>query len=114
MRVLVVLPTYEEAANIENVLCRVRKVLPDASILVVDDGSPDGTAKIALDAGERLGNVDVLSRAGKLGLGSAYRDGFRWGLDRGYDALVEMDSDLSHDPGSLPALLAPLGEGYEV
>lgn len=108
------LPTYEEAANIENVLGRVRTALPDASILVIDDASPDGTAKIAADVGEKLGNVDILSRPGKLGLGSAYRDGFDWGLERGYEALVEMDSDLSHDPDSLPSLIAPLGEGYEV
>lgn len=114
MRVLVVLPTYEEASNIENVLRRVREALPDASILVVDDGSPDGTAKIAADVGDKLGSIEVLTRAAKLGLGSAYRDGFAWGLERGYEALVEMDSDLSHDPASLPSLIAPLGEGYEV
>ena len=114
MRVLVVLPTYNEAATIENVLVRVRAALPDASILVVDDGSPDGTAKIVMDVGERSGNVEVLSRPAKLGLGSAYRDGFRWGLERGYEAFVEMDSDFSHDPGALPSLVAPLGEGYEV
>jgi len=114
VRILVVLPTYNEAANIETVLERARKALPDASILVVDDGSPDGTAKIAADVGDRLGNVEVLSREGKLGLGSAYRDGFRWGLERSFDAFLEMDSDLSHDPDALPALIAPLEEGYEV
>jgi dolichol-phosphate mannosyltransferase len=114
VRVLVVLPTYNEAANIENVIERVRKALPDASVLVVDDGSPDGTAKIATDVGDRLGNVDVLSRDGMSGLGSAYRDGFRWGLERGFEVLVEMDSDLSHDPDSLPTLVEPLEQGYEV
>ena len=114
MRVLVVLPTFNEAATIENILDRVREVLPDASVLVVDDNSPDGTAKIAAEVGERFGGVDVLSRPGKMGLGSAYRDGFRWGLERGYEAMVEMDSDFSHDPGALPTVLAPLGEGYEV
>ena len=114
MRVLIVLPTYNEAANIENVLDRVRRALPDASILVVDDNSPDGTAKLAEDFGDRRGNVVVLSRAAKLGLGSAYRAGFAWGLERGYEALVEMDSDLSHDPEALPSLVAPLDEGYEV
>jgi len=114
MRVLVVLPTYNEAANIENVLDRVRVALPEASVLVVDDDSPDGTAKIAEDFGDRRGNVEVLSRVAKLGLGSAYRAGFAWGLERGYDVLVEMDSDLSHDPGALPSLIAPLEQGYEV
>jgi dolichol-phosphate mannosyltransferase len=114
VRVLVVLPTFNEAATIEAVLDRVHKALPDASILVVDDNSPDGTAKIAAEVGERSGSVEVLSRPGKQGLGSAYRDGFRWGLKRGFDALVEMDSDFSHDPDSLPEIIAPLAEGYEV
>lgn len=114
MRVLVVLPTYNEAANIENVLGRVRKALSDAAILVVDDSSPDGTAKIARDVGATLGGLDVLDRPAKSGLGSAYRDGFAWGLARGYDVLVEMDSDLQHDPDVLPELLAPLAQGFEV
>ena len=114
MRVLVVLPTYNEAATIESILGRVRGALPDASILVVDDASPDGTAKIAADVGERSGKVEVLSRPSKMGLGSAYRDGFRWGLERGYEAFVEMDSDFSHDPDALPTIVAPLADGYEV
>ena len=114
MRVLVVLPTYNEAATIESILGRVRGALPDASILVVDDASPDGTAKIAADVGDRCGKVEVLSRPSKMGLGSAYRDGFRWGLERGYEAFVEMDSDFSHDPDALPTIVAPLADGYEV
>lgn len=114
MRVLVVLPTFNEAATIENVIERVRAALPTASVLVVDDNSPDGTAKIAAEAGERSGKVEVLSRSAKMGLGSAYRDGFSWGLGEGYDAFVEMDSDFSHDPDALPGIVAPLGEGYEV
>ena len=88
--------------------------LGEAFILVVDDGSPDGTAKIAADFGDRYGQVEVLSRPSKMGLGSAYRDGFRWGLERGYEAFVEMDSDFSHDPDSLPSIVAPLENGYEV
>ncbi|MGO9333146.1 MAG: polyprenol monophosphomannose synthase [Acidimicrobiales bacterium] len=114
MRVLVVLPTFNEAATIGSILDRVRKALPDASVLVVDDNSPDGTARIVAEVAERFGNVEVLGRRGKLGLGSAYRDGFAWGLERGYEAFVEMDSDFSHDPDVLPTLIAPLGEGYEV
>jgi len=109
-----VLPTFNEAATIENVIERVRAALPTASVLVVDDNSPDGTAKIAAEAGERSGKVEVLSRSAKMGLGSAYRDGFSWGLGEGYDAFVEMDSDFSHDPDALPGIVAPLGEGYEV
>ncbi len=114
MRVLVVLPTYNEALNIANVLERVRSVLPEASILVVDDNSPDGTADLAEKCAVDLGGIYLLRRVGKAGLGSAYRDGFRWGLERDFEVLVEMDSDLSHDPEALAALLAPLEDGYDV
>jgi dolichol-phosphate mannosyltransferase len=114
MEVLVVLPTYNESANIDTVLHRVRQALPAASVLVVDDGSPDGTADIAERVGKELGNVDVMRRQEKSGLGSAYRAGFRWGLERGFDVCVEMDSDLSHEPEALPGLIAPLSEGHEV
>lgn len=114
MRVLVVLPTYNEAANIDTVLRRVREAAPDATLLVVDDNSPDGTAKLAEETGGEIGGVEVLCRPGKAGLGSAYREGFAWGLERGYDAFVEIDSDLSHDPAAIPSLLAPLAEGYEL
>jgi dolichol-phosphate mannosyltransferase len=114
MRVLVVLPTYQEAENIETVLRRVRGADGAAHVLVVDDASPDGTADLAAAVGEEIGGVDVLRRPGKAGLGSAYRAGFAWGLERGFDAFVEMDSDLSHDPASLPDLLAPLRDGADV
>ncbi|HUY63828.1 MAG TPA: polyprenol monophosphomannose synthase [Acidimicrobiales bacterium] len=112
MHVLVVLPTYNEAENIERVLRRIRLALPDGGVLVVDDGSPDGTAEIAERVGKELGAVEVLRRAQKSGLGSAYRAGFAWGLERGWDVLVEMDADLSHDPDALPALVAPLADGH--
>lgn len=109
-----VLPTYQEAENIATVLRRVRDAAPAAHVLVVDDASPDGTADLAAAVGEEIGQVDVLRRPGKAGLGSAYRAGFAWGLERGFDAFVEMDSDLSHDPASLPDLLAPLRDGADV
>ena len=114
MRILVVLPTYNEVANVERVLGRIRKALPDAGVLVVDDGSPDGTADLAEQIGQELGNVDVMRRSGKAGLGSAYRAGFRWGLEHGWDVLVEMDADLSHDPDALPQLVAPLAQGFDL
>ncbi len=110
-RVLVVLPTYQEAQNIEEVLRCLRAAVPGVDVLVVDDSSPDGTAEVAKAVGDELGRVDVLVRPSKSGLGSAYRVGFRQGLARGYEVLVEMDSDLSHDPGALPALLAAVDEG---
>jgi dolichol-phosphate mannosyltransferase len=114
MRVLVVLPTYNEAENIGAILAAVRASVPGASVLVVDDSSPDGTAELAEKAAADLGSIEVLRRGAKNGLGPAYREGFRWGLGRGYEAFVEMDSDFSHDPGALPELLAALGDGVEL
>jgi dolichol-phosphate mannosyltransferase len=108
MPALVVLPTYEEAPNITAVLTQLRQVARDVDVLVVDDASPDGTADLAEKSAATLGGVFVLRREGKAGLGSAYRAGFAWGLARGYDVLVEMDADLSHDPAALPTLLAGL------
>ncbi len=114
MDVLVVLPTFNESENIDRVLRRIRGALGDATILVVDDGSPDGTADIAETIGKELGNIEVMRRHEKSGLGSAYRAGFRWGLDRGFDACIEMDADLSHEPEALPELVAPLSEGHDL
>ena len=114
VRTLVVLPTYDEADNIAEVLRRLRAAVPGANVLVVDDSSPDGTAEVAKAAGHELGNVDVTVRPGKAGLGSAYRYGFREGLASGYDVLVEMDSDLSHDPAALPDLLRAVGDGADL
>jgi dolichol-phosphate mannosyltransferase len=114
MRTLVVLPTYDEAANIAEVLYRVRDAVPSADILVVDDSSPDGTAGIAKATGNELGGIDVLVRPEKTGLGTAYRAGFRHGQEQGYDVMVEMDSDLSHDPLSLPALLEAVKAGADL
>jgi dolichol-phosphate mannosyltransferase len=114
LKVLVVLPTYNEAENIERMLESVRSNLPDAGILVVDDGSPDGTADLAERQSEKLGSIDILRRHQKSGLGSAYRAGFAWGLERGWDAFVEMDSDFSHDPAALPGLVAPLSQGFDL
>jgi dolichol-phosphate mannosyltransferase len=114
MNVLVVLPTYNEAENVDRVLRRIREALDSATVLVVDDGSPDGTAEIAELVGKELGNIEIMRRHGKSGLGSAYRAGFEWGLEQGFDACVEMDADLSHEPEALPDLVAPLSAGHEV
>jgi glycosyltransferase involved in cell wall biosynthesis len=114
MRVLVVLPTYDEAENIDTVLRRIRAALPQAGVLVVDDGSPDGTAELAEKLADELGGIEVMRRAAKSGLGSAYRAGFAWGLARGWEAFVEMDADLSHDPDALGGLVAPLSQGMDL
>jgi dolichol-phosphate mannosyltransferase len=114
VRVLVVVPTYNESANVVELLEAIRQALPEAGILVVDDGSPDGTADLAEATAMPLGHVEVLRRRDKAGLGSAYRAGFAWGLAQGYDAFVEIDADFSHDPAALPDLIAPLSDGHEV
>ena len=114
MNVLVVLPTFNESENIEHVLRRIRGAVPAATVLVVDDGSPDGTADIAERVGKEVGNIELLRRHEKSGLGSAYRAGFRWGLARGFDACVEMDADLSHQPEALPELIASLSSECEL
>jgi dolichol-phosphate mannosyltransferase len=107
-QVLVVVPTYNEAANLPNVLARLRAAVPDAHVLVVDDNSPDGTGRLADELAADDGQVHVLHRPSKQGLGAAYVAGFSWGLDRGYDVLVEMDADGSHQPEELPRLLRAL------
>jgi len=107
-RVLVIIPTYNEAPNLPAILDRVRDSVPEAEVLVVDDASPDGTGRLADERAADDGHVHVLHRTAKAGLGAAYVAGFRWGLARGYDALVEMDADGSHAPEQLPALLARL------
>jgi dolichol-phosphate mannosyltransferase len=105
VRALVVIPTYNEAESVVEVIDRVLAVEPRADVLVVDDGSPDGTAELVQKRGEGEPRVHLMERSGKQGLGAAYQAGFGWGLERGYDALVEMDADLSHPPERLPALL---------
>ncbi|HEX7189643.1 MAG TPA: polyprenol monophosphomannose synthase [Actinomycetes bacterium] len=107
-RVLVVVPTYDERDNIERILARLRAAVPAAHVLVVDDSSPDGTGDLADRVAASDDHVHVLHRLGKQGLGAAYLAGFGWGLTRGFDVLVEMDADGSHQPEQLPRLLAAL------
>jgi dolichol-phosphate mannosyltransferase len=114
VRVLVMVPTFNEAENIDEVLHRVRRAVPSADILVIDDGSPDGTAEMAEAVGQEIGRIEVLRRGAKSGLGSAYRAGFRAGLAEGYDVMVEMDADLSHDPDALPALIEQVAQGADL
>ncbi|HLK94901.1 MAG TPA: polyprenol monophosphomannose synthase [Nocardioidaceae bacterium] len=112
--VLVVIPTYDEVDNVEPVVRGVRAAAPAADVLVVDDGSPDGTGDRADVLAAADPQVHVLHRRDKAGLGAAYRAGFDWGLARGYQVLVEMDADLSHQPGQLPAVLAGLDTGADL
>jgi dolichol-phosphate mannosyltransferase len=107
-RVLVVIPTYNERDNLESIARRVRATTPDADVLVVDDASPDGTGELADRLAAADARVKVLHRVGKDGLGAAYIAGFRWALERGYDVVVEMDADGSHQPEQLGRLLAAL------
>jgi dolichol-phosphate mannosyltransferase len=113
VRTLVVTPTYQEAENIVEFLERARAAAPDADILVVDDNSPDGTAERADEVNARLGHIEVLRRPRKIGIGEAVRAGFELGLDRGYDVVVQIDADLSHDPAALPDLLREIANGAD-
>jgi dolichol-phosphate mannosyltransferase len=113
VRVFVVTPTYQEADNIGEFLERTRAAVPDADILVVDDNSPDGTADVAEEIGRRVGNVEVLRRPKKAGIGDAFRAGFSVGLERGYDVIVQIDADLSHDPAALPDMIGALEKGAD-
>jgi len=115
MKTLVVLPTYNESATVAEVLRRIRaSATHTIDVLVVDDNSPDGTADMAQALADELGGIDVLRRPNKAGLGSAYREGFKLGLAQGYEALVEMDADLSHDPSVLADLLAEIEGGADI
>lgn len=114
MRVTVVVPTFNEAGNIETLVSAVRLVLPAAHVLVVDDGSPDGTADLADQLGATLGHVEVVRRTSKDGLGAAYRFGLRHAIEHGAEICVQMDADLSHDPAALPALVAVVEHGADL
>ena len=113
---MIVLPTYNERDNVERFLRSVRAVSATIEVLVVDDNSPDATADLARDVGAELGNIDVLQRTAKHGLGSAYRDGFRHvlhGEGAVPDVVISMDADLSHDPAVIPTMLRMIEEGAD-
>ena len=108
-RALVITPTYNESESITEVVARLFNACPEGvDLLVIDDGSPDGTARIVRDLQEQDPRIHLQERAGKQGLGTAYVTGFNWAIERGYDAVVEMDADLSHDPADVPRLLDAL------
>lgn len=113
MPVAVVLPTYNEAENIERLLRELRRIVPEARLLVVDDSSPDGTGAIAEHCAVELGSIDVVHREVKDGLGNAYRFGFRRVVESGFDVVVTMDSDFSHDPNVIPSMLSRVEAGAD-
>jgi dolichol-phosphate mannosyltransferase len=111
-RAAVLIPTYNEAANIAGVVDRILALPERIDLIVIDDGSPDGTARIVRALAERYPDrIDLIERSSKLGLGTAYITGFRRALAAGYDFICEMDADLSHNPDDLPALIGPVREG---
>jgi dolichol-phosphate mannosyltransferase len=112
-RALVIVPTYNERENLPRIVPLILGQDPRIEVLIVDDGSPDGTGALADALAKTEPRVNVIHRAGKLGLGTAYVAGFRWGLERGYDYLFEMDADFSHDPSHLPTFLRSI-EDYDV
>jgi len=107
-QVLVIIPTYQERENVSPIVARVRSAVPEADILIADDNSPDGTGKIADELAAKDDHVQVLHRPAKNGLGAAYVAGFAVALAAGYDVIVEMDADGSHQPEQLPSLLSAL------
>ncbi|MCA9679012.1 MAG: polyprenol monophosphomannose synthase [Kofleriaceae bacterium] len=113
-RALIVVPTYNERDNVAQVVERFLAAAPEAELLFVDDASPDGTGALLDELAAANPRVHVLHRAGKLGLGTAYLDGFAWGLGEGFDYLIEMDADFSHDPRYLPELIGRARAGADV
>lgn len=104
-RNLVIIPTYNEKENIEKMIRKVFSLQPTFELLIIDDGSPDGTAQIVKMMQTKYTDLHLIERQGKLGLGTAYIAGFKWALGRGYDYIFEMDCDFSHNPDDLPRLL---------
>ena len=113
-RVLIITPTYNERENLPELAVGIFAELPEANLLVVDDASPDGTGDVADDMASADPRVHVVHRAGKRGLGTAYLAGFAWAIERGYDYILQMDADLSHDPRHLPDFIRALDEGADL
>lgn len=111
---LIIIPTYNEIESLDALVGRVRQTLPAADVLIVDDSSPDGTGQLADQLASTDERIHVVHREKKDGLGRAYLEGFRYGLDHGYHYVVEIDADGSHDPASLPAMLALAHDGADL
>ena len=111
---MVIIPTYNEIENIERLLKILRRLYPDLNVLVIDDNSPDGTAGVVKGLRSDMPGLSLMERKGKMGLCSAYMAGFQWALERHYQYIFEMDSDFSHSPEELPALLREAAEGADL
>lgn len=115
MKKLVIIPTYNERENVSRMISKVMSLFGGYDLLIVDDGSPDGTAAIVKERRKEFpGRLHLMERAGKLGLGTAYLAGFRWGLENGFDYICEMDCDFSHNPDDLERLTAAVTGGADV
>ncbi len=110
MKTLIIIPTFNEIQNIEKIIRQIHAVRSDVHILIVDDNSPDGTAEVVKKLQGELPGIHLIQRSGKLGLGTAYVEGFQFALRNGYEAVFEMDADFSHDPKEIPNFLAAIGE----
>ncbi len=110
MKSLVIIPTYNEKENIREIINAVLKVVPETDILIVDDNSPDGTGKIVKELMEKDKRIHLIEREGKLGLGTAYVAGFKYAIEKGYDWVVQMDADFSHNPEDIPRFFKYIGE----
>jgi len=109
-KTVVIVPTYNEIENLQTIYDRIRRAAKNADLLIIDDGSPDGTGQLADRLARKDKRVWVLHRSGKLGLGTAVIAGFRWALDKKYEVVVTIDADLSHDPAYIPQMLELIGE----
>lgn len=114
MKSIVVIPTYNELENIKAIITAVLDAVKDINILIVDDNSPDGTAAVVEEMMKTDGRIHLLKRAGKMGLGTAYCEGFAYCLEKNFDVICQMDADFSHDPNDLPRLIDELNKGYDL
>ena len=108
-KAIVIIPTYNEISNIEKMLTTLDQLHPSLNVLIIDDGSPDGTAQVVKSFQAKKPNLHILERKGKLGLGTAYIKGFKWALENGFEAIVTMDCDFSHDPEAIPSFIEKIG-----
>jgi dolichol-phosphate mannosyltransferase len=113
MKTIVVIPTYNESENIQSIINTILSVKEDMNILIVDDNSPDGTSQIVKNIMEYDNRIHLITRAGKMGLGTAYCEGFQYALDEGFDYILEMDADFSHNPEEIPNFLKEI-ENYDI